>query len=44
MRSRRNNRGPALRQREAESMLNLTGGYFVVANQTGKNRQAGGIG
>jgi len=25
-------------------MLDLNGGYFVIANQAGKNRQAGGIG
>src|SRR5580692_630771 len=31
-------------QGEANGMLNLAGGYFVIANQAGKNREAGGVG
>ena len=44
MRRRQHHRGPALRQREANRVLNLSGGYFVVTHQAGKDRQAGGIG
>ena len=44
MRGRQHHRGPALRQREADRVLNLSGGHFVVTHQAGKDRQAGGIG
>src|SRR5713226_8257655 len=44
MGSWRNHRSPTLRQGEADGMLDLTRSYFVIANQAGKNRQAGGIG
>ncbi len=40
----KHHRGLALRQRKADRVLNLSGGYFVVTHQAGKDRQAGSIG
>ena len=44
MRRGQHHRGPALRQGEANRVLDLSGGDFVVTHQAGKNRQARGIG
>src|ERR1019366_8308527 len=43
MRRWRRECGARLRQREAESMIDLAGGYFVVANQTGEDWESGGV-
>ena len=37
-------RGPAVLQGNANGVLNLSRGHFVITHQAGKNRQTGGVG
>ncbi len=44
MRGRKHNRGPALGQGEANRVLNLSRGDFVVTHQAGEDWQARSVG